>query len=345
MKRLLWLPTGLVLLGIAWTLSDLYRAYQAYPEKALVKVEAGSRAPDVAELLVSHGVLEHRLPFLVRYMLGRPRHRLKAGEYLFDKPLRPIDVYWKLVRGEVHLRTLVVPEGSDLFDIAGLCREQLGISPEEFLQVARQGSAVHDLDTQAETLEGYLFPDTYRFPYGTPATVVVATMLARFRQVLESKFPAELRASPHRLHEVVTLASLVEKETPEAAERPVVAGVFLKRLEKRWPLQCDPTVVYAARLRGRFVESISQADLTVPSPYNTYRVQGLPPGPICSPGESSLQAALHPASIDFLYFVSNNQGGHLFAKTLAEHQRNVARYRKHVATPSRLSPEVKHDAP
>jgi UPF0755 protein len=331
MKRLVVLIAALGLVGLAGLLGELYRPYRGYAGSQLVVIEPGMRAPTVARLLVEKGVLPHRPSFLFRYWLTRPFRSLKAGEYLFDRTLRPIDVYRKLVQGDVYLHTVVIPEGSDRFDMARIFHQQLGIEPERFLRVSEQASAIHDLDPRAETLEGYLFPDTYRFPHDASAATVVVTMLARFRQVLASKFPPDLRQSPDRLHEVITLASMVEKETATPDERPIIAAIFLRRLEKGWPLQCDPTVLYAARLSQRPIAAITQDDLDFDSPYNTYRHAGLPPGPIASPGAASIRAVLNPSPEDFLYFVSNNRGGHIFARTLAQHQQNVARYRREVA--------------
>ena len=172
--------------------------------------------------------------------------------------------------------------------------------------------------------------------------------MTHFRHVLEARLPQALELGPGRLHELVTLASLVEKETPDASERPIIAGIFERRIEKGWPLQCDPTVIYAIRLKyglmGRTIGPLTWTDLAVESPYNTYRQGGLPPGPICSPGEASLGAALDPGPGDLLYFVSNNHGGHLFARTLAEHHRNVARYRREMAALRRRTSEAKNDA-
>jgi UPF0755 protein len=329
-KRLALLLVILAAAGFAWTWQELCRPYRGYSGNLILILESGTHASQAAAMLVSRGVLERRWPFLVRYWLGRPRHTLKAGEYLFDRPLRPIDVYRKLIQGEVYLHGVIIPEGSDRFDMARILHQQMGIEPEEFLRVTEQASAIRDLDPQAATLEGYLFPDTYRFPRAVSSATVVATMLARFRHVLDSKFPPDLRASAEKMHDVITLASLVEKETPTPSERPLIAGVFARRLEKRWPLQCDPTVVYAARLNHRPIGPITQRDLDFDSPYNTYRYAGLPPGPIAGPGEASIRAAFNPEPGDFLYFVSNNRGGHIFSRTLAEHQRNVARYRREV---------------
>ena len=317
--------------GAAWVGLELVRPYKASAAHLVLEIPPGMHAPEVASLLVERGVLAHRFPFLVRYYLGRPRHHLKAGEYLFDRPERPLDIYHKLILGEVYLHPAVIPEGSDRFDIARILHQQLGVPPDDFLRVTAQAGPIRDLDPQAPSLEGYLFPDTYRLPRGVSAASAAAAMLARFRHVLETKLRADLEASHASLHDVVTLASLVEKETPDPAERPVVAGVFARRLEKGMPLQCDPTVIYAARLEGRPPGPITISELQMDSPYNTYRYAGLPPGPIASPGEASLRAALQPAPGSVLYFVANNHGGHIFARTLAEHQRNVARYRRALA--------------
>jgi UPF0755 protein len=264
----------------------------------------------------------------VRYWLGRTRHRLRAGEYLFDRSARPLDVYRRLVVGDIYLHPVRVPEGSDRFDIARILAAALAISPAEFLRVTEQTALIHDLDPNAPSLEGYLFPDTYRFPRGVTAATVVSTMVLRFRHVLKSKVQAGAAADAPSLHDVVTLASMVEKETPDPAERPVVAGVFTRRLAKHMLLECDPTVLYAARLAGRPIDVIHASDLKFDSAFNTYVHAGLPPGAIANPGESALRAALHPVDGNELYFVANNHGGHMFAKTLEEHHRNVARYRK-----------------
>ena len=336
--RLLLLVFGAAAVGLLWLAFDLLSPYRGYAGNMLLVIEPGSRASQVADLLVARGVLRHRLPFLVRYWAGRPRHALRAGEYLFDRPLRPIDVCRRLVQGDVYLHPVVIPEGSDRFDIARILNLRLGIDPVQFFRVTQQAVAIRDLDPRAPSLEGYLFPDTYRFPRGVSAATVVITMLARFRHILATRLANQGPSSPAGWHEVMTLASLIEKETPEASERPLIAGVFERRLERGIPLQSDPTVVYAARLDHRPVGPITQSDLAFDSPYNTYRHSGLPPGPIANPGLASIRAALHPADGDALYFVANNHGGHVFARTLAEHQRNVSRYRREVAALRRNEP-------
>ncbi len=320
---------------------QLYRPYRAYSGNLLVVVDRGMQAPQIANLLVARGVLAHRLPFLIRYALSRTRRRLKAGEYLFDRPLSPLDVYRKLVEGDIYLHAVTIPEGFDRFDMAQVFRIQLGLSTDQFLRVTRQTGMLRDLDPHAPTLEGYLYPDTYRFPRGVSPAAVVETMVARLRQVLDARFHGDFPGGPRKFHDVITLASLVEKETPDPAERSLIAGVFERRLQKGLPLECDPTVIYAARLNHRCVGGaygpIKRSDLNFDSPYNTYRFAGPPPGPIASPGELSIHAALHPANTHYLYFVSNGRGGHIFARTLAEHLRNVARYRRQVASIRRLA--------
>jgi UPF0755 protein len=343
MKRwLLLLAAVATLAGTVWIIDNLRRPYRGYSGNLILVIEPGTRAPEVAQLLASRGVLAYRLPFLLLNECGRARHRtLKAGEYLFDRPLRPIDVYRKLIRGDVYLHPVVIPEGSDRFDIARIVEQQLGLRPEDFLRATEQTSLIDDLDPGALTLEGYLYPDTYRFPRTSGPAAVVTTMVARFRRVLESQLPPDLARSPERLQEIITLASLVEKETPDPAERPIIAGVFARRLERNMLLQCDPTVIYADRLARRPIAKssvpITRSELAADSPYNTYLHAGLPPGPICSPGLVSIRAALDPTPGEALYFVSNNHGGHVFASTLQEHQRNVTRYRREMADLRRAS--------
>jgi UPF0755 protein len=331
MRTLAAILVLLCLGGAGWVAWDLYQPYRGFAGPVMLEIAPGTGAPDIADLLVARGVLAHKWPFLARYWIARTRRRLKAGEYLFDRALRPVDVYRRLVVGDVYLYPVVIPEGSDRFDIARILAERMAIDPSDFLHRTEQTSLIHDLDADAPSLEGYLFPDTYRFPRGVTAEKVIATMVARFRHVLQTKFHDDMAADSTNLHAVVTLASLVEKETPDPAERPVVAGVFTRRLEKRMLLECDPTVIYAARLAERSIAVIHVSDLKFDSPFNTYLHTGLPPGPIANPGESSLRAAFLPANGDELYFVSNNHGGHFFSRTLAEHQRNVARYRRELA--------------
>jgi UPF0755 protein len=231
-------------------------------------------------------------------------------------------VYRRLAHGDVYVRTVVVPEGYNVFDIAqALEAEGLG-SSQEFLKVVRaQRALIADLDPEAKSLEGYLFPDTYRFMRTQSLEEIAGTMVRRFRQ------EARALGLNRDVHRIVTVASIVEKETSVPEERPLVASVYYNRLAQKMGLYADPTVVYAALLAGRYRGAIFQSDLQFKSPYNTYLYRGLPPGPVANPGRPALQAAMQPANSDYLYFVSDNNGHHRFARTSREHGHNVALYR------------------
>jgi UPF0755 protein len=318
--RLLLLIVLAVVLFLTWGL--VLPVTPSRPKSVLLRPGISSRR--IAQELRDAGVIRNANAFLiVHYLRLRP---LKAGEYLFDRPANALDIYDRLARGDIYFHTVVVPEGFSIFDIAAAI-EAAGLgSRDEFLSLARSGAAlISDLDPQAHSLEGYLFPDTYHFTRTQSLQDMIVVMLRRFRQ--------EARALnlAGNVHEVVTLASIVEKETAVAAERPTVAGVYNNRLQRNMALDADPTVVYAALIDGRYSGVIHQSDLQANSPYNTYKYAGLPPGPIANPGRGSLEAALHPEVTDYLFFVSDAQGHHRFARTLDEHAKNVEAYRRATA--------------
>ncbi len=290
--------------------------------ETFVDIPQGSPSPVIAAKLEQAGLLRSGYVFLaMRRVHGGTLH---AGEYRFDHPLAPAEVYRRLLKGDVYTRTVVIPEGYNLFDIAAAV-EAAGLGPAPgFLAAARRDTGlIADLAPGALSLEGYLFPDTYRFsPHATP-DMMVAAMVKRFRAVAAQ---LGLAAQPD-VARTVTLASLVEKEVRNASERPVVAGVFENRLARAMPLQTDPSVVYAALLAGRWRGTIYQSDLQSDSAYNTYRHTGLPPGPVANPGVAALKAAMHPAQTPYLYFVADAQGNTRFSVDLAEHARQVADYR------------------
>jgi len=293
--------------------------------ETFVLLRPGSSARHIAHDLKDAGVIRSAQAFLLlHYCLGL--RTLKAGEYKFDHPATAREVYDRIVRGDIYVRTVVIPEGFNIYDIAATI-EAAGLgSRQEFLDVAHTHLAlISDLDPQAPSLEGYLFPDTYQFTRTQSLHDIAATMVRRFRQ------EAHTLGLTSDFHKVVTMASIVEKETAAPEERPVVASVFYNRMDRKIGLATDPSVIYAALLAGRYTGVIHQSDLQFDSPYNTYKYAGLPPGPICNPGHDSLLAAMHPASTQFLYFVSDNQGHHRFGRTLAEHARNVAAYRRSLA--------------
>jgi UPF0755 protein len=319
--------------GASWLDSQLSRPYRGHrPEKVFVDIPHGTSRWGVAHILRSNDVIRSPLAFAL-FSDWHFRRSLQAGEYYFDHPVNSREVFWKIAHGQIFVHTVTVPEGWTMFDIADELDREGVCSRSDFLTAAHDTTLIADLAPQAYSLEGFLFPSTYEFTRRATCEQVVKRMVQNFRAVWETLKPAGAPENPGSLKtlEVVTLASLVERETPNAEERPLVAGVFSNRLRHGTPLQCDPTVQYAMELAGRPEKNVHAVDLRTNSPYNTYEHRGLPPGPIANPGEASLRAALAPATTDYLYFVANDQGGHFFSATLAEHNRNVAKLRKLLA--------------
>jgi UPF0755 protein len=300
---------------------------RAPQEETYVEIEHGMSSRAIADLLAGEGLVRSRWAFLaVRFLY--PRAKLQAGEYRFGPEQTPAEIFDKIRRGLVYFVVVTIPEGSNRFDIAAILESATGIKADDFLAASSQAESIRDLDPKAPSLEGYLFPSSYQVTHTTTAKQLCRMMTNEFRKEWRALAPAGLPASD--VHRVVTLASLVEKEAGVAAERPLVAGVFTNRLRLNMPLQCDPTTVYAALLESRYHGVIHKSDLASLNPYNTYTHSGLPPGPIANPGAPSLQAALHPSSGTYLYFVAraDGSGGHHFSATLAEHERAVADFRK-----------------
>jgi UPF0755 protein len=327
MRRLLGLSLFFLILAAGYLCVALYLPYQRFPSGGVyVDIPHGASRRTIARMLSENGVVRSRIAFeaLCR---ARERRTVQAGEYFFDHPVTSFEVFDALANGRVYVKELVVPEGFTMFDIADLAASEGFLGRDEFLAAARDPSYIRDLVPEAPSLEGFLFPATYEFPRHITGKDMTAAMVKRFKQVW-SGLPPAAQSTPHKtVQDVVTLASLVERETPRPEERPHVAGVFTNRLRIGQPLQCDPTVVYALALAGKSTGKLDGEDLRFDSPYNTYHNRGLPPGPIANPGEASLQAALAPSPTDDLYFVANTEGGHFFSKTLEEHNQNVARYR------------------
>ena len=289
-----------------------------------VLLRPGYSSRKIASELRSAGVIRSENAFLL-WHYWHHKGRLKAGEYMFDKPANGIAVHRRLVHGDVYVHTVVIPEGYTMFDIAKAIEDAGLGSRQEFLTAVRsQAALINELDPEARSLEGYLFPNTYQFTRTQSMADMVAIMVKAFRQV------AQQIGLSSDVHRTVTMASIIEKETAVPEERPIVASVYYNRLDKRIALDADPSVIYAKLIDGSYQGSLHHADMQVESPYNTYRHAGLPPGPIGNPGRSSLEAAMHPATTDYYYFVSNGNGHHRFASSLEEHNRNVAAYRKAV---------------
>jgi UPF0755 protein len=291
--------------------------------ETFVELAPGSSTAIMSQRLEEAGVVRSRFGFQLLRILKRGT--LRAGEYRFDHPAPMTEVYARIARGDVFTKAVTVPEGATIFDIAARV-QQAGLgSAQSFLDAAvSQTGLVASLDPHAKSLEGYLFPDTYRFARKATPVQIAATMVRRFRE------KAAQLGLKGNMHAVVTMASLVERETAVDAERPLVASVFSNRLAINMPLMTDPAVIYGLELEGRWRGKIYQSDLSFKTPYNTYLNAGLPPGPIANPGMKSLRAAMQPAKTDYLYFVAagaNPQGHSLFSRTLDEHDRNVAGYR------------------
>ena len=330
MKRLLLFVILLLVVcaaGATWFYLGVNRPYKGYAEpEQFVEIPPGSGTAAIARRLADAGVVTDVNTFrLALWVTGQGR-RLQAGEYRFDHPLSARQVAEKIGRGEVYVHPITFREGLTIKQMAELY-ESRGFGPaKDFVEAAKNVALVQAIDPAAKDLEGYLFPDTYALPRRATADQLVARMVASFTKALTPDLMEKATANGQSVRQLVTLASIVEKETGKAEERPMVAAVYANRLKIGMGLQCDPTVIYALERAGRFNGNLTREDLQFDSPYNTYRYAGLPPGPIAAPGRASLEAAADPASVPYLYFVSRNDGSHAFASTLDEHNRNVQQY-------------------
>ncbi len=320
----------------AWVWFCIEKPYQGFAQEGVfVTVPKGASRRTVGRILEREGVARSALAFEI-YARRHPRRTLQAGEYFFDHAMAGREVFWKLANGQVYQQPFTVREGETMFDIARELEAAKFMRAGDFLYAAGDPALVRDFAPGARTLEGFLFPATYELPRHPAANELTAEMVRKFKEewkrvalprVGEQTDEGDQRSA----NRIVTLASLVERETPRPEERPLVAGAFENRLRRGMPLQCDPTVVYALERIGQYSGKLSGKDLRFDSPYNTYAYRGLPPGPIGNPGEASLRAALEPAQTKYLYFVANTQGGHFFSATLAEHNSNVMKYHRLLA--------------
>ena len=312
---------------VFYMVNRIQEPYKGFPEpERFVEIPSGTGAAEIRRRLVEAGVVSDELAFRAALMWTGQSRALKAGEYRFDRPMSVVDVVEKLARGDVYGHPITFPEGLTIREMAEIVESRGFGKADEFIKAARDGSLVNDLDPAAKDLEGYLFPETYTLPRGTPVATLVSLMVERFRDTYTALEPKRSGQVDLSTRQIVTLASLVEKETGKAEERPLVAAVYRNRLDKNMAMQADPTVVYALVKAGTYDGNIRKRDLSFDSPYNTYKYAGLPPGPIASPGRAALEAALAPADVDYLYFVSRNDGSHAFAETLAKHNANVQEY-------------------
>jgi UPF0755 protein len=310
--------------GAAAIYTLITRPYAGFSKPVLIDLPRGLSTRAMADRLAAQGVIPTPLSFLAIRLL-RPNDRLQAGEYEFRSAASPQQVFERIHQGDVFHYEFTVPEGSHRWDIARIASSLGFISESDFLKAAADPSLIADIAPQATSLEGYLFPSTYRVTRQTTARQLCKIMSDEFRAEWKRLTPPA-----GVVHQIVTLASLVEKETGVPAERATVASVYTNRLAQGIKLECDPTVIYAALLENRYRGTIYKSDLENPHPYNTYRHPGLPPGPIASPGRAALDAALHPAETPFIFFVAkpDGSGGHEFTTNLSAHNKAVAEYRR-----------------
>ena len=331
-KRLFLLGVFVALVAAAggwWLYAQAIEPYRGYTEpEVFVDIPSGSSTATIGRRLVEAGVVRDGRSFQIALWISGRSRNLRAGEYRFEAPMHALDVIDKIARGDVYRRRLTFREGLTIAEMALVFEERGFGKADEFTKAASNAGVIADLDPGAADLEGYLFPETYALPRGTSAAAVVAQMVDGFRNVMTPELRAAATTAGLTVRQLVTLASLVEKETGTPDERPLVAAVYANRMRIGMGMQADPTVIYALQKAGKYTGNLRRDDLQFDSPYNTYRYPGLPPGPIAAPGKASLEAAAKPADVDYLYFVSKNDGSHVFAATLDEHNRNVQTWQR-----------------
>ncbi|MBC2711482.1 MAG: endolytic transglycosylase MltG [Desulfosarcina sp.] len=329
-KKLGFIILALIFVGIC-TAGMLYMHLLSWADRPvgtagiekLFTVSPGQGLKKTAEALRQEGLVSDALRFTILARLDKKDKLLKAGEYFFSTTMTPREILGQLVEGRVHLYRLTIPEGYNLVQIAAAVAAAGLESENHFLDAARNPEIAKHFGIEADTLEGYLFPDTYYFPRGLDSTTIIATMVKQFRAAFKPAWEQQAKELGISVHEVVTLASIIEKETGAPQERPVISSVFHNRLKIGMRLETDPTVIYGI---PDFDGNIKRRHLETYTPYNTYKIKGLPPGPIASPGALAMEAALYPAQSDYLYFVSKKDGTHQFSTTIKEHNAAVRKY-------------------
>jgi UPF0755 protein len=311
---------------VGWLVKECTVPHPGPGSSVFFEVERGRGVRAVAENLRSRNIIRSSVALTIAQELFYPRQRLKAGEYEFTFPAAAKDVLFKIFRGRIFLHPVTVPEGLTGDEIAELLGVQAGVEPGPFRTAFQQTALVRDWDPAAINLQGYLFPNTYLLPRKATASELVDIMVGEFRKVFHEGWRERAAELGMSVRAVVTLASLIEKETALPGERPLVSAVFHNRLRIGMKLDCDPTVIFGLKLEDKYSGRLLSQDLKFPSAYNTYLHPGLPPGPICNPGRQSLEAALYPAMEDLLYFVARGDGSHEFSRTFGEHRRAVQKF-------------------
>jgi peptidoglycan lytic transglycosylase G len=322
--------------GAVWLRGEIYNPYQHDASKKTITIDPGASTTAIVARLYEEGVLKHEWPTRIWLRFFPNGKRFKAGDYEFKSPISPHEVIDQLTRGGVNTRQFTIPEGYNRFDIARMLyglglKEPAPPKLEDLQALFKNTSLIADIDPQAQSLEGYLFPDTYDYTANTKRAQLVEAMVKRFREVYTPDIQARAEEMKMSARQAVTMASLIEKEARVDGERELISSVFHRRLKMKMQLACDPTLIYAAILAGKYRGKIYQSDLERDSPYNTYKRVGLPPGPIASPGKRSLHAALNPADTDYLYFVvdaAKSDGSHKFSATSSDHENAVKALRR-----------------
>jgi len=327
-KKALACGVFMLLLFSGWFSFVLISPKKNAGAESVFEVARGETAKDIAQNLEEKGLIKKKWAFILGYRLFYAPKSLKAGEYAIPSPSSTKDVLNLITEGKVLLYPVTIPEGLTRLETADHIQTTFGVAAADFLHASMETTRIADLDSKARDLEGYLFPETYHFVKGFTARDIVAAMIAQFRDVFNARWQERAQDMGMSVREAIILASLIEKETSVAEERSLVSAVFHNRLKKKMKLDCDPTIIYALKQEGLFRDRLRFKDLRLDSPYNTYLYPGLPPGPIANPGKESLRAALEPDEVDYLYFVSKNDGSHYFSLTFREHQNAVLRYQK-----------------
>lgn len=318
----------LILLLFSW-LTYEFNARSTGPDSEFnFEIKPGESAAKVAQNLKRENLISRIQPFLTAYKLFYTQHSLKAGEYIISLPASPKDILHTFIRGKTILYAVTVPEGLTRLEIAEHLNREYATSYEAYLAATASPAPVAAWDTEAQDLEGYLFPETYHFPRNTTAAQIAAAMIEQFHKKITPEWQDRAAELGMSIREIIILASLIEKETSRPEEREMVSAVFHNRMRIGMKLDCDPTIVYVLKLEGKFKDRLRSKDLKLDSPYNTYLYRGLPPGPIANPGLAAIEAALYPATNDYLYFVSKNNGSHYFSRTYREHVNAVNKYQR-----------------
>jgi len=315
----------------AWSAFDLVRFWKtpgsSYArEPVRFMINPGESFETIAKRLEGSHLISHSLKFKIMARYHGLDTRIKAGEYMLSKGMTPAAIMERLTSGDVILHKVTIPEGFTMYQVAKRMEKAGLCDAKTFLKWAQNPDFVQRLGISGNSVEGYLFPDTYMFAQHPGAKKIIEAMVKRFNSVFSDKWRKRAQSLGMTIHQIVTLASIIEKETGVESERPIIASVFYNRLKRHMRLASDPTVIYGIK---DFNGNITQKDLKRKTPYNTYVIFGLPPGPIANPGRSSLKAALWPAKTDYIYFVAKPDRTHFFSTNLSEHNRAVFKYQKH----------------